>query len=697
MVFLLVVFVCLNVSAAEWMVPAAAHAPGAGGTNWRTDLRVVNPSGAAADVRIDLLPQNSDNGARSRSVTVSVPAQGQLSLNDVLESRFQFTGNAALLVGSSEASLVVTSRTFNEASGGATYGQFIPGVSSAQALGAGVTGHLIYLSKTVDYRTNVGFAGTTGGAGKVFVRLYDAAGQSIGSGAFDVQPYGQSQINDVFAATNAPALAVARAEVTSTVPVIAYASIIDNRTGDPIAIVAARESEAAGELAIPAVARLAGAGGSLWRSDVRIFNLSGGDDDDNGGGVLTLTYYPGNTPNPTPVTRTVSIGRGELLALDDILLRTFGLDNASGALRIQSGGQLLVTSRTYNQSGTGTFGQDIPSVSTAQALPGSATSLYSGLSDSGYRTNVGFFNLTSNPLDLTLTLKRPDGSAITSKGFHLDGNMQTQINLFDFLGAGGTASASLAISGSGSNTYTAYASVIDNRSGDPVYVPATRSTAAATGNPGGNPGNPSGQCVTLPFMRAGLKLGYRASDNSYSSQQTVIADGPTQTVLHDDAVAGGVSEKIDTTVDFVMQGDVRAATHMLSKATVSVGGFGTTINTDITFSPAVAVGPLTFCADATFPINASAQTTTVSGVPGGGTTVYNRPADTGKVLAVHESLAVAGGTFDTVKYRSTQGATSASVAYSIVWYDIASGALVRQEEYNSGGGKVLTLDLTSIQ
>ncbi|HEV7920014.1 MAG TPA: hypothetical protein VGR02_04400, partial [Thermoanaerobaculia bacterium] len=211
---------CLNASAAEWLVPAAAHAPGAGGTNWRTDLRIVNPSAAAASVRIDLLPQNSDNSARGSNVTVSVPAQGQLSLNDVLESRFGFTGNSALFVSSSEPSLIVTSRTFNEASGGSTYGQFIPGVPTGQALGAGVIGHLIYLSKTADYRSNLGFAGTTGGAGKVFVRVYDATGNLVGNGAFDVQPYGQSQINDVFAATGAPALAVARAEVTSTVPVI---------------------------------------------------------------------------------------------------------------------------------------------------------------------------------------------------------------------------------------------------------------------------------------------------------------------------------------------------------------------------------------------------------------------------------------------------------------------------------------------
>ncbi len=459
--------------ARDWIVPAAAHAPGAANTNWRSDLRIVNPSGSPADVRIDLLPQGSNNSTRSPSENVTVPAQGQLSLVDVLASKFSFSGNAALYVSSGEQSLVITSRTYNEAAGGSTYGQFIPGVAVTDALGAGQQGHLIYVTKSADYRTNVGFAGTTATAGQVTVTLFDANGLQLGTGTFTVQPYGQIQVNDIFAATNSPAAAVARAVVTPTVPLVAYSSVIDNRTGDPIAIIAARQSDASNVLAIPGIAHLAGASNSLWRSDVRIFHPGQG-----GNSSIVLTYYAGNTANPTPVTRVVSIGTNQIVALDDLLLNNFGVDNGSGGLRIQSDATLLVTSRTYNQSADGTFGQDVPAVAVSNALSASATAVFSGLSDSGYRTNAGFFNLTSSPIDLTLTLKRPDGSVQATKPFHLDGNMMTQVNLFAFMSAGGTATASLTVSGSGSGSYLGYASIVDNISGDPVYVPAALSTAS---------------------------------------------------------------------------------------------------------------------------------------------------------------------------------------------------------------------------
>lgn len=684
-VSLLVCLTALPLGAAEWMVPAAAHAPGASNTNWRTDLRVVNPAATAASVRIDLLPANTDNTARSRTATVNVPAQGQLSLVDVLDTQFDFTGTGALLVTSDESSLIVTSRTYNEAAGGATYGQFIPGVPVASALGSGVAGNLIYLTKTDDYRTNVGFAGTTATAGTVTITLYNAAGSQLGSGSFPVLPYGQSQVNDVFVSTGSAAAAVARAVVTATVPVVAYASIIDNRTGDPIAMVAQRNSETSTLFAIPGVAHAPGASNSTWRSDVRVYYPG------QGTVPLTLTYYPANTANPTPVQKTMSIGAGQILSFDDIVLGTFNIDNGSGGLRIESTSPLFTTSRTFNLTSSATYGQDIPAVPYSLAFDADETVVFSGLSDSGYRTNVGFFNLSGEGVDLTLTLKGPDGTTLATKAFRLEANMMTQFNLFTYLGLSGTSAASLSIVGTGASTYVAYASIIDNRSGDPVFVPASKSTASQpTG--GGN------GCTTLPFMRAGLRLEYKTSDNLYHSIQTVTSDSATKTELHDEATTGGQASKIDSTFDYVTQGNFRAMTHMLSKATVQVSGFTITTNTDITWSPALVISPLSeFCAGTTFNVPATTQTVQITGSFPGPTTVTQRPAFTAEILGVGVSVTTAAGTFSTVHYKSTQGATQSGVVYSITWYDIASGALVRQIQYDASNQPLQTLDLISIQ
>jgi hypothetical protein len=676
------VALALPAAAVEWVVPAASHAPGGANTNWRTDLRIVNPSGSTASVRIDLLPSGADNSARSRNVTLSVAAHGQLSLVDVVDSRFSYAGNAALLVTSSESSLVVTSRTYNQAPGGATYGQYIPGVLTTNALTPGTQGNLIYLTKNADYRTNVGYAGTTEGSGTVTITVFDASGVQLGTNSFPVQPYGQFQVNDVFGQTGSASADVARAVVTATVPIVAYASIIDNRTGDPIALLAARDSEAASLFAVPGIGHLNGAADSVWRSDVRVYHPG------QGTVPLILTYYPGNTANPTPVQRTVSIGPRQVMAFNDMLLTTFGIDNGNGGLRVQSDSPLMVTSRTYNLVGSATFGQDIPAVAYSNALPANATAIFSGLSDSGYRSNVGFFNLGDTAIDLTLALKGGDGATLASKAFRLEAHMMTQTNIFSYVGVSGTTSASLAVTGSGSGSYVAYASVIDSASGDPVFIPAVRSTATAS---------TGGDCVTLPYMRAGMILDYRTSDNKYTSTQTVISDSATKTELHDEAVAGGQASKIDSSFDYVTQGDLRAVTHMLSKASVSVSGFSITTNTDITFSPALVISPATtYCAGATFAIPATTQTVTLSGTVGGGSTVTQRPAATGVIQAVNESLTTAGGTFSTVKYKSTQGATSSGVAYSIGWYDIATAALVRQIEYDSNDNAVQTLDLVGL-
>ena len=111
----------------------ARHVAGAAGTSWRTDLRVVNPGTAPAQVTITLLRSGADNSSLDRNATVSVPAGGQVALSDVLESRFAHTGTAAMLIESARDDLVVTSRTYNLAPDG-TYGQFIPGVRDGQAL-----------------------------------------------------------------------------------------------------------------------------------------------------------------------------------------------------------------------------------------------------------------------------------------------------------------------------------------------------------------------------------------------------------------------------------------------------------------------------------------------------------------------------------------------------------------------------------
>jgi hypothetical protein len=688
----------MDVSAAQWMVAAAAHAPGASGTNWRTDLRIVNPSVNTATATVYLLPQGSNNSARATKVTVTVPSAGQLALADVLDSKFTFSGNAALMVESTEASLVVTSRTYNQAASGSTYGQFIPGVNIADALFPGEKGHLIYLAKSADYRTNLGFAGTTANAGTVTLTLFDGNNVQLGSKGFDIAPYGQSQVNDVFASVLAGSALVARAEVSTTVPIVAYTSVIDNRTGDPIAMVAQHAEEAKTDVAIAAVGHAAGASGSLWRSDVRIFALEGGGDD-QGSASVTISYYPSGVSNAQPVTKTLPIGPKQILSLEDIVSKTFGLDNATGALRIQANQKLFVTSRTYNQSTAGTFGQDIPSVALDQVLTTGSVAKFSGLSNSGYRTNVGFFN-TGLAGDMQLDLRDATGARLAQKSYHIDARTMTQINdIFTYLGAASAGGGSLWITTTG-GSIVAYASVIDNASGDPVYVPAALAMGTVPAPPSVTPPNNGGTCVNVPFVRAGLKATYRITDSSgvWTMVTTVTADGASQRKQTDHAVNSGGTSDIDSTFSFTMQSNLRLITRSVSNATTVAAGFPILVTTDSTFNPAMTLGPVTeFCSGATWPIPATTQTIVIGGTFPGPTTTVNRPAATGSVMAINESLTVPAGTFNTVKYHGVDGATDSNIQSTNVWVSIADGIMVKEQNLDANGNVKTTMELSSLQ
>jgi len=687
-------------TAAQWMVAAAAHAPGVGNTNWRTDLRLVNPSTTEATATVYLLPQGSNNAALPTKITVTVPSAGQLALTDILDSKFSFSGSAALLVESAEASLVVTSRTYNQSASGSTYGQFIPGVNVNDALVAREKGQLIYISKSNDYRTNVGFAGTTAAAGSVALTLYDANDVLLGSKAFEIAPFGQIQVNDVFGAVLAGSAQVARAEVTATVPVVAYSSVIDNRTGDPIAMIAQHAGDAKTDLAIAAVGHAAGAGNSAWRSDVRIFTVdgSGGDDAGPANGTITLSFYPANVSNPAIAPKTVTIAANQIVALDDIVLKTFGLDNATGALRIQSSLKLFATSRTYNQSADGTFGQDIPAVSLDQQLTAGSVAKFSGLSNSGYRTNVGFFNTGSSAAEMQLDLRDATGARIAQKAFHLEAKTMTQINdLFAYLGAAGAASGSLWVTTTG-GSLVAYASVIDNASGDPVYVPA--SLAAGTVPPPPSASNSGGQCVNVPFIHAGTKATYRNTDSSgvWTMITTVSADSATQRLQNDQAFTSGGNSVIDSTFTLVAQNGLRLLTHAFSTATTSAAGFPIVVTTDSTFNPNMVLGPLSqYCAGAAFSIPATVHTVVVGGTVPGPTQTINRPAATGSVIAVNQVVSVAGGTFNTVEYHGIADRTDANVQSSNLWVSIADGIMIKQQNLDNNGNVVGTVELTNLQ
>lgn len=457
-----------------FLVPVAIHSAGAAGTFWVTDVRLLNPSGQPADAVLYLVPAGVDGTTGAREAEVRVGAGSVADLADVVARSFDaddLQGN--LLVGGAAAGLVATSRTYNSGAASGTYGQFIGTSEPSSAIDAGDPGLvLLQLAGNAGYRTNVGFSEAAGAQATVRVALVDGGtGALLGTPEdFTVEPFSNTQVNGVFPELGAGSSdnAYATVEVVGGGGrVVAYASVVDNLTGDAIAVPGGRPEPVA-EVVIPIVARTAGQAGTSWVSDLRVLN--GGDDPV----TLALQYRPQQGTGGSPVSTEASLGPGTVLAVDDLLAEAFAVSAGSGSLRLAVVGPpvpLLATSRTYNQTDSGTYGQFVGGVT--GGLVGTAYLPHLDSSDD-FRTNVGFCEVSGGSVVVRYVLRGASGATLGSGTVSLGPYEVRQVNdVFEAVGAAPATNAWLEVARiNGGGTYAAYASVVDNHSGDAIFIPA---------------------------------------------------------------------------------------------------------------------------------------------------------------------------------------------------------------------------------
>ena len=225
----------------ELLLPAAAHNPGWNNTLWRTDLEVANPGQTAASFEIALLKAKADNSNPLTKSYTLAPGVAE-RFQDVLFAEFGYTGSAALRVKPTSGRVMATSRTYTVEEKG-TYGQFIPGLEAMQAQGPGNTLRLIQLAQsskaTSGFRTNIGLLNVSAVPMTVEIRLFDRDDNLVGSFSEPLLPFEFRQLDRPFAKYTSADIPEGYANLwTNTVGAsfVAYASVIDNRSGDPIYI-----------------------------------------------------------------------------------------------------------------------------------------------------------------------------------------------------------------------------------------------------------------------------------------------------------------------------------------------------------------------------------------------------------------------------------------------------------------------------
>ncbi len=174
-------------------------------------------------------------------MTQSVRGNAQVIDTDLAGQLGFTTGSGALQVLSTQP-LVVTSRTYNLASSGFTYGQGYDGIASSSALGAGQSGYLPQLVQTGvagqvgTYRTNIGVTNGGGGAASVTVTVFTWDGTQAWSDTRSYDPgqfYQYQEPYRIGAGLTNVSAGYAVVTVNSGSGVDAYASVIDNGSGDP--------------------------------------------------------------------------------------------------------------------------------------------------------------------------------------------------------------------------------------------------------------------------------------------------------------------------------------------------------------------------------------------------------------------------------------------------------------------------------
>jgi hypothetical protein len=219
-------------------------------------------------------------------------------------------------------------------------------------------------------------------------------------------------------------------------------------------------------LIIPASGTGPGANDSHWQTELTLHNTS------VSAIAATLTFHDAAG---AAGTATVNVASRATVALADVVASRFGRESATGAIEITFDSafaqKLTVSSRTFNKSAAGEFGQDIPAVDQATApAVGNIVVLSGPSSAADSRFNFGVYAVSDASVEWDLI--RTDGTIAASKEVSYATGSQTQYNfgvstLFNVDSQNNDTVHAVVTKGRA----LAYGSVVNNASGDPTYVP----------------------------------------------------------------------------------------------------------------------------------------------------------------------------------------------------------------------------------
>lgn len=237
--------------ATESVIPSVGHGTGVGGSQWRTDVWIFNPSSTkTVEVIVEFVVRSADNSSNLPLTTLVVVQPGQTrEFIDVLKSLLGTTGYGALYFRS-QSPVVVTGRIYDAnvttSKGVGTSGQFFGAIPLTEAIGLGESMSLQGLAQDTDFRSNWGFVEVSGNPVTVKVQRLDGDGTVLTEKEYEggenaAQQFPVSDLGTVSALDDVPVLTNSNLRVKLSVTggegkIIAFASRVDNISGDPTTV-----------------------------------------------------------------------------------------------------------------------------------------------------------------------------------------------------------------------------------------------------------------------------------------------------------------------------------------------------------------------------------------------------------------------------------------------------------------------------
>jgi len=467
----------------EFVIGAAISQTGANDTTWETDLRFYNPCGELLDVRIEYLPENTNNvGADLFFREFQLQQNETRTFEDITEAIPGLSDpvSGSVRIGTTSDSgcqVLSVSRTFNDTPEGSV-GLFVPALPVKRV-------GLEYLDVTgllhnQSYRSNLRLVNYSDEEVWVPLTAYDKLGAQFGDRrSVKVKAQSTRQLDNVavnwFGETDDVAPFSVRAEIDG-LDVEALGTVIDNITGDAVLYQSSFHDE--NQIWLVGAASLAGANNSQWRTDLWLYNptekwLLG-----------EIEFVVGDAPSESYGFEWPPLPKKRTRQYIDIVSDQLGLEGTRGYIVLKGDGPApQVSARTYNlDPGGGTYGLNLRAFGSKDLLQPEEVGYIAGISNSedktvGYRTNVGVLNTN-----------RYGWTTVRIAMYGLDGNQaaepyETQIapgklrqfDIFKALDLGEvTMTGSLKIEVIGGGAVAVYVTEIDNRTQDSIFIPAQR-------------------------------------------------------------------------------------------------------------------------------------------------------------------------------------------------------------------------------